>query len=118
MYQVYHKYSQATSVNNWGYSTILDSNNSTLYKSELSIIDKLSKNIDLARATLDQDVRADIYSEALDDIMELAVELPTYQRVNLLVYNSSKIDPASLTAKNELTAYRGLIEKIWELDLL
>jgi len=50
--------------------------------------------------------------------MELAVELPTYQRVNLLVYNSSKIDPASLTAKNELTAYRGLIEKIWELDLL
>ena len=118
LYQVYHKYSQATSVNNWGYSTILDSNNSTLYKSELSIIDKLSKNIDLARATLDQDVRADIYSEALDDIMELAVELPTYQRVNLLVYNSSKIDPASLTAKNELTAYRGLIEKIWELDLL
>ena len=72
----------------------------------------------MARATLDQDVRADIYAEALDYIMELAVELPTYQRVNLLVYNSSKIDPASLTAKSDLTAYRGLIEKIWELDLL
>ncbi|MBE7093057.1 MAG: hypothetical protein E7367_00020 [Clostridiales bacterium] len=118
LYQVYHKYSQATSVNNWGYSTILDSNNSKLYEAELKIIDKLSKDIDLARATLDQDIRADIYAEALDYIMELAVELPTYQRVNLLVYNSSKIDPASLTAKSDLTAYRGLIEKIWELDLL
>lgn len=118
LYQVYHKYSQATSVNNWGYSTILDSNNNKLYAAELNIIDKLSKDIDLARATLDQDVRADIYAEALDYIMELAVELPTYQRVNLLVYNSSKIDPASLTPKSDLTAYRGLIENIWELDLL
>jgi peptide/nickel transport system substrate-binding protein len=117
MYQVYHKYSQATSVNNWGYSTIL-SDSTKLYETERTIIDTLSKLIDRGRSMLDQDMRADVYADALDVVMELAVELPTYQRSNLLVYNNTKIDPASLTPTSELTAYRGLIDKIWELDLL
>jgi peptide/nickel transport system substrate-binding protein len=117
MYQVYHKYSQATSVNNWGYSTIL-SDVTGVYDTEKTLISTLSDLIDEGRSMLDQDLRAYVYSQALDTVMELAVELPTYQRRNLLVYNSSKIDPASLTPTSELTAYRGLIDKIWELDLL
>lgn len=116
MYQVYHKFSQATSVNNWGYSEIL-TDTTGVFDTEKSIINKLSDKIDAARGTLDQDSRALIYRGALDDVMELAVELPTYQRVNLLVYNSGKIDPKSLTPTNELTAYHGLINKIWELEL-
>jgi peptide/nickel transport system substrate-binding protein len=117
MYQVYHKYSQATSVNNWGYSTIL-SDATGVYKTEQTIINTLSDLIDQGRSMLDQDLRAYVYSQALDTVMELAVELPTYQRSNLLVYNNTKIDPASLTPTSELTAYQGLIDKIWELDLL
>lgn len=116
MYQVYHMYSQATSVNNWGYSEIL-TDSTGVYKTEKGIIEKLSEKIDSARETLSQPTRTLIYKAALDDVMELAVELPTYQRVNLLVYNSSKIDPKSLTPTNELTAYHGLINKIWELEL-
>ena len=117
MYQVYHKYSQATSVNNWGYSEIL-SDLKGIYSKEKAIIDELSGFIDDGRSYLEQDLRVGYYHDALDKVMELAVELPTYQRVNLLVYNSGKIDPSSLTPASQLTAYNGLINKIWELDLL
>jgi peptide/nickel transport system substrate-binding protein len=115
MYQVYHKYSQATSVNNWGYSTIL-SDDTKLYETERTIIDSLSYYIDMGRSTIVQSERIPFYTTALDYVMELAVELPTYQRNNLLVYNNTKIDPASLNSN--ITAYSGLIDKIWELDLL
>lgn len=116
MYQVYHKYSQATSVNNWGYSEIL-SDSKGVYTEEQRIINALSTEIDLGRSYLEQELRVGYYYTALDYVMELAVELPTYQRVNLLVYNSGKIDPSSLTPASQLTAYNGLINKIWELDL-
>lgn len=114
MYQVYHKNSQATSVNNWGYSTILP-DTTGLYRVEKGIIDNLSTLIDDGRSVLDDATRATYYKEALDLVMSLAVELPTYQRTNLLVYNSSKIDPASLNT--EITAYEGLISNIWKLNL-
>ena len=117
MYQVYHKYSQATSVNNWGYSEIL-SDVKGIYGEEKRIINALSEQIDYGRSYLEQEFRVGYYYKALDLVMELAVELPTYQRVNLLVYNSGKINPASLTPASQLTAYNGLINKIWELDLL
>jgi peptide/nickel transport system substrate-binding protein len=115
MYQVYHKNSQATSVNNWGYDVIL-TDSTGLYDTEKAIINQLSKAIDNGRSYLDEDVRATYYSEALDLVMDLAVELPTYQRKNLLVYNSAKIDASSLN-QDEITAYQGLIEKIWDLKL-
>lgn len=116
MYQVYHKNSQATSVNNWGYSVILP-DSTGLYKVEKGIIDDLSELIDAGRSTLKENERKSVYAEALDLVMELAVELPTYQRTNLLVYNSKKIDPASLTPESEITAYQGLISNIWKLNL-
>lgn len=116
MYQVYHKNSQATSVNNWGYNVIL--NDSTgLYDTEKEIINRLSIAIDEGRSYLEDEERKDAYSIALDLVMELAVELPTYQRVNLLVYNSAKIDASSLNV-TDLTAYSGLIDKIWEIKYL
>jgi peptide/nickel transport system substrate-binding protein len=116
MYQVYHKDSQATSTNNWGYSEIL-SDSTGLYATEKEIINDLSEAIDEGRSYLTTEERQEAYATALDLVMELAVELPTYQRVNLLVYNSSKIDASSLNLSN-ITAYSGLIDRIWELKLL
>ncbi len=113
MYQVYHKDSKATSVNNWGYPTILnDSTGQFTY--EQGIIDELSTLIEEARETNVQSTRAEKYSQALDLVMELAVEFPTYQRKDLVVYNKDVISASSLNQKP--TSYAGVINEIWELD--
>ncbi len=113
MYQVYHKDSTATSVNNWGYPTIL--NDATgQFTEEKGIIENLSQKIDEGRETNDQQRRAKIYEEALELVMKLAVELPTYQRKDCVAYNAEVIDSSSLN-KNP-TAFAGVIDRIWELD--
>ena len=50
---------------------------------ENALIDDLSELIEKGRETEDQDLRATIYSKALDIVMQLAIELPTYQRDDL-----------------------------------
>lgn len=113
MYQVYHKDSKATSVNNWGYPQIKA--NKTLYATEYQLITRLSTLIDEGRATLVQSEREDIYAEALDLVMELAVEMPTYQRKDMTVYNKEVLDRDSMTPADKLTSYNGLFSRIWEV---
>lgn len=113
MYQVYHKDSKATSVKNWGYPTIL--NDSTdQFLEEQGYIEDLSALIEAARKTNDQKTRAEIYEDALEIVMQLAVEMPTYQRKDCVAYNKDVIDAASLNQNP--TAFEGVIDKIWELD--
>ena len=113
MYQVYHKDSKATSVKNWGYPTIL--NDSTdQFLEEQGLIDDLSGYIEEARKMNDQQTRAEIYEQALETVMELAVEMPTYQRKDCVAYNKDVIDAASLNQNP--TAFAGVIDRIWELD--
>ena len=129
LYQVYHKDSSATSVENWGYSTILNDFSGQFekdivvsagglkgqtYAGEKGIINKLSELIEDARETINTSERADIYADALDLIMELAVELPTYQRKDLVVYNRSMIDPMTLVQKP--TSTEGAFSRIWEVN--
>ena len=116
MYQVYHKDSMATSVNNWGYRQIKA--NKTLYATEWAIIEELSQKIDDARATNEQQERKEIYSEALDLVMELAVEMPTYQRKDMSAYNADLLDASTMTADEDLTPYNGLLSRIWEVNYL
>ncbi len=113
MYQVYHKDSRATSVKNWGYSQILG-DTSSKYSRERAIIDDLSDLIDAGRKTTDQNARKTYYAEALDLIMDLAVELPTYQRNDYEVYNKEVINSASLTANP--SAYTPLFDRLWEVS--
>lgn len=115
MYQVYHKDSNATSVLNWGYPQILANPNN--YTVETEIINELSDLIESGRSYTEQNVRSTYYKEALDKVMELAVELPTYQRKDLYAYNTNKIDVTSMTPSNQLSAYVGLTDKIWEIRL-
>ena len=114
MYQVYHKDSMATSVNNWGYKYIKANKN--LYSTEWGIIQDLSDLIDAGRSTLVQSDRASIYSEALDLVMELAVELPTYQRKDMTAYDLAIIDENTLTPESERSPYNGLFARIWEVN--
>ncbi len=112
MYQVYHKDSTATSTKNWGYGTIFDDTEKFSY--EVGIINRLSDLIEQGRETNVQADRAEIYGEALDLVMDLAVEMPTYQRYDCVAYNKKVIDPASLNG--DPTPFAGVIDKVWELD--
>ena len=116
MYQVYHIDSTAGSTSNWGYRAIRK-NAGVKYDRELAIVRDLSDIIDQARETLDKDRRIEYYAAALDLVMELAVELPTYQRSDLYAYNANIIDVSTLTPDEDLTPYNGPISKIWEIGL-
>lgn len=117
MYQVYHMDSTATSTLNWGYKQIL-ANVGGKYSFEKGKVEKLSEIIDDARKTNDQDDRAYFYKEALDIVMELAVELPTYQRNDLFAYNVNKIDRNSLTPDSGLSAFYGLTTNLHTVSLV
>lgn len=117
MYQVYHKDSKATSVLNWGYKQIL-MNNGGKYDTENQLVSDLSELIDKGRETNDQAERAGIYKEALDLVMQLAVELPTYQRDDLFAYNANKIDVTTLTPDEETSPYKGLTSNLHLVSLV
>ena len=118
MYQVYHKESTATSVLNWGYKQILNDTAGKTYATEQGIINDLSDLIEKARKTNDQKRRARYYSQALDLVMQLAVELPTYQRDDLFAYNVNKIDERTFTSEDELSSFKGLTSENWNLSLV
>ena len=49
--------------------------------------------------------------------MQLAVELPTYQRDDLYAYNANKIDVSTFTPNAELSPYMGLTSDIHTVSL-
>ena len=112
MYQVYHKNSTASSVLAWGYREIL-ANSDGNYDYENDILNDLSDKIEEARETDDKETRKELYKEAMQLILDLAVELPVYQRSVLYAYNSNVIDPSSLP--QNINAYTSPLEKLWEV---
>ena len=116
MYQVYHMDSQASSTSNWGYKQIKAGKNTEAYSDEYEIITELSELIDKGRSTTNQDQRKEIYAAALDKIMELAVEMPTYQRKDMSAYNKNVLNESSMTPESERSPYNGLLSRIWELS--
>ena len=112
MYQVYHKNSTATSTLAWGYREILASPAS--YPEETQILSKLSDVIDDAREINDQAERSALYKTAMGYVLDLAIELPVYQRKVLYAYNAKVISTDSLPA--EINPYTSPLDKIWEID--
>ncbi len=112
MYQVYHKDSTATSTLAWGYNYLKTSGTSE----ELKILDELSDLIDDARKTNDKDQRSELYQKAMEQVLELAVELPVYQRSVLYAYNSKVIKTSSLPAESALNPYSSPLDRIWEVE--
>ena len=112
LYQVYHKNSTATSVLAWGYREILAS--PSLYPEETKILNDLSAVIDDARETEDQAIRTELYKEAMGYILDLAIELPVYQRDVLYAYNSKIIDSSSLPS--QINPYTSPLDRIWEIE--
>ena len=112
LYQVYHKDSSATSTLAWGYNYLKTSGTAE----EMNILDDLSDLIDEARETNDQAERSELYKEAMEQILDLAIELPVYQRSVLYAYNSEVIDSASLPAESEMNPYSSPLDRIWEVE--
>ena len=114
MYQVYHKNSTATSVLAWGYREILAS--PSLYPEENKILGDLSAVIDEARETEDREERTALYKEAMGYVLDLAVELPVYQRDVLYAYDSTVIDSSTVPSKSEINPYTSPLDRIWLID--
>ena len=111
MYQVYHKNSNASSVKAWGYNQILANENA--YWMESEILNEMSELIDDARETDDQAQRTALYEQAMGYVLDLAVELPVYQRKQLYAYNANVIDSASFPEENN--PYSSPLDRIWEI---
>lgn len=117
MYQVYHKDSTATSTLNWGYRAI-KANAGGRYSRELAMVNTLSQWIEEGRETLDQPERERTYHKCLNEVMRLAVELPTYQRQDLYAYNFNKIDESTFTPEGDRSAFKGIISEMYTLSMV
>lgn len=97
MYQVYH----SSGVVGEGGS---DSNHYHIRDSELDqlIVD--------ARKSDDQNYRKAIYKQALDIIIDWAVEIPTYQRQNSIIFSTERINVNTITP--EITTFWGWMNDI------
>ena len=112
LYQVYHKDSTATSTKAWGYP-YLKSNGTA---EELDIMDELAELIDAARTTNDQAERAELYEQAMGYILDLAIELPVYQRSVVYSYNSNVIKADSLPSGDDINPFSSPLDRIWEVE--
>jgi len=112
MYQIYHIDSKATSVYAWGYREIKNKPESIEY----GIISELATYIDAGRATLDQDERARIYKDAMSLVLDLAVEMPVYQRKTLFAYNGKTLK--GLPSQEMVDSFNGPLSEIWNIELI
>ncbi len=110
MYQVYHKNSTATSTLAWGYPGIKSRQN----REEIDLLNELSELIEQARETEDRAIRSEIYLEAMECVLDLAIELPVYQRSTVYMYNTDVID--SSTIPSDINPYSSPLDRIWEID--
>ena len=72
--------------------------------------DQLDELILLARQSTDQVYRKTLYKECLDIISDWAVEIPMYQRQNVVIFSTRRIDLETLTP--DITTFWG-----WENDI-
>lgn len=103
MYQVYHSSSTVTGE---GTST------SNHYNICLDALDKLIVD---SRKSDDQAYRKVLYKQALDMIVDFAVEIPVYQRQNCVVFSSARINMDTMTP--DITTYWGWMSEIETLEM-
>ncbi len=102
MYQVYH------SSNGKGLGGT-DSNSYNIADAEL---DRL---IIEARKSPDQEFRKAVYKQALDIILDWGVEIPTYQRQNLVIFSPERINMDTVTP--DITTYWGWMNDLELLEM-
>ena len=103
MYQIYH----SSGVVGEGGS---DSNHYHIRDAELDqlIVD--------ARLSADQNYRKAIYKQALDLVIDWAVEIPTYQRLNVIIFSTERINIDTITP--DITTFWGWMNDIELLEMV
>lgn len=114
MYQVYHKDSKATSVYAWGYREIKNNEGGKFDEEKAIIYDELSPLIEEARSIMEDEPRIPMYEEAMELVLNLAIEMPVYQRKTLYAYNTKTLKGMN----DEVNPYSSPLEKIWEIELI
>ena len=76
---------------------------------------ELDEIIMAARSTTDQTARAAMYKEALDIVMDWAVEVPIYQRANCFIFSTERVNISTLTP--DITTFWGWMNDIEKLEL-
>ena len=103
MYQVYH----SSGIVGRGGS---DSNHYHIQSDELDqlIVD--------ARQSDDQDYRKQVYKAALDEIIDWAVEVPTYQRQNIVIASTERVDIPTVTG--DVTTFWGWLSEVQTMKMV
>jgi len=130
MYQVYHYQSAAESVVSNGIKwlqangnddalgtievTKLDGSKETM--NQTKAVEYLASLIEEGTKYMSVEERKPIYEKALEVLAQLSIEIPTYQRKNLFVYDNSVIDATSLSAT--VTPYWGPLAEIWKVSFV
>ena len=112
-YQIYSLESNASSTKNWNKDGIIRESTGR-FKKEYEIALKINEYITQGRQTLNQADRIEIYGKCLDEIMELAVEFPTYQHYNLCVYNSAALEASSMHI-SDASYNMGPLGELWKV---
>ncbi len=76
---------------------------------------ELDRIILAARSTTDQAARKELYRQGLDIIMDWAVETPTYQRRNAVLFSTELVDLNTVTP--DITTFYGWMAEIEDLVL-
>ncbi len=114
MYQVYHKNSNATSIKAWGYPYLLSVDCDSYQR---GLVEDLATLIEQGRESTEVSERAPVYRDALDKLMELAVEFPTYQRKLLYVWPAGLFDESTIYGTNDQVGpYRSPLSHIWKVS--
>ena len=75
----------------------------------------LDQLIEDGRASTDQTYRKEIYKEAMEIVMDWAVEIPIYQRCEAYLFNTQVVDISTLPT--DLTPYWGPLSEVHTLSL-
>jgi len=102
MYQVYH----SSNIVGKGGS---DSNH---YHIQSEKLDELILN---ARQSADQAYRKEVYKDALNEIMDWAVEIPAYQRQNIVIASTERVNIGTVTP--DVTTYWGWLSEVERMEM-
>jgi len=128
MYQVYHYLSQAESVISngivWLYENgdndalgtidVVKLDGTTVEMNQKEALAYLAELIEEGTKYMLPQERAPIYAKALEVLAQLNIEVPTYQRKNLFVYDGSIVAQTSLSTS--VTPYWGPMAEIWKVS--
>ena len=77
--------------------------------------EELDQLIEDARASADQAYRKATYKECLDFIVDYAVEIPTYQRQNAVIYSTERVNTDTII--KDATPFFDFLDDVTNLEM-